>query len=230
MVLLFAGTLALRPMEQRVNTLRAVAEPRGEQLAGLAGHGGVLAIFGGMRAALASGFWLRANLAWERRDPAATAALIELTVAADERPLYFWLNGARMLACDLPAWLPPAPEVVRQKRSAEHTRLALRFLEKGARWHGPDAALHVEMANLCLRQAGDVESAARYYRQAAEQPRAPYYAARIHAELLRELGRPGEALAWLRQILPALPADEPAACRDVVLARIEALEQELARR
>jgi len=69
-----------------------------------------------MRAAVAGGFWLQANCAWERRDAAETAALLNLTVAADERPLYFWLNGARMPAYDLPAWRSTAdlPEAVRR--------------------------------------------------------------------------------------------------------------------
>jgi hypothetical protein len=106
--------------------------------------------------------------------------------------------------------------------------MALRFLEKGVRWHGADAALYVEMANIHLRRPGGIARAAHFYRLAAEQPAAPYYAARIHAELLRELGRRREALDWLRQVYPALPADDPAACREVVLARIQALEQELA--
>jgi hypothetical protein len=86
------------------------------------------------------------------------------------------------------------------------------------------------MANIQLRALGDREGAARLFRQAAGQPQAPYYAARIHAELLRELGRPAEALAWLRQILPDLPASDPAAQRAVVLARIKGLEQDLARK
>jgi hypothetical protein len=46
----------------------------------------------------------------------------------------------------------------------------------------------------------------------------------VHAELLRELGRNAEALAWLRKILPDLPADDPAARREVVLQRIKELE------
>ena len=84
------------------------------------------------------------------------------------------------------------------------------------------------MANIRLRALGDRAGAADFFRQAAEQPGAPYYAARIHGELLRELGRPVEALAWLRKILPALPADDPAAQREVVLERIKGLEQEVA--
>ena len=73
-------------------------------------------MLGGMRSVVAGGFWLRADLAWERRDPVETTALLELTVAADERPLYFWLNGARILAYDVPAWQPvDTPLAVRQR-------------------------------------------------------------------------------------------------------------------
>jgi hypothetical protein len=224
---LLAAGFGLRALE---TPAAAPAAWRGEQLATLAGRGGATAVLGGWRSVVAGGFWLRANLAWERRDAAETAALVELTVAADERPAYFWLNGARMLAYDVPEWLPAiTPAVVRRRVSEEQAQQALRFLEKGLRWHGAAAEFYVEMANIHLRRRGDLEAAARCYRLAAEQPGAPYYAARIHAELLRELGRPQAALDWLRKVLPGLPADDPAARREVVRARIEALEEEIGR-
>jgi tetratricopeptide (TPR) repeat protein len=109
----------------------------------------------------------------------------------------------------------------------EGAQQALRFLEQGRRWHGADPAFFIEMGNIHLRRLGDGESAARCYRQAAEQSGAPYYAARIHGELLRELGRPAEALAWLRQVVDTLPANDPAARREVVEERIRALEREV---
>ena len=56
-------------------------------------------------------------------------------------------------------------------------------------------------------------------------PDAPYYAARIHAELLKRLGRPWEAYAWLRQLHPTLPPGEEAAGAKVVLGRIRDLER-----
>jgi hypothetical protein len=213
---------------------RPLATPgrfQAEQWMTLAGRGVMPAMSGGLRAVVAGGFWLRANLAWEQREVSATTTWLELTVAADERPLYFWLNGARMLAYDMPEWLPPgAPAVVRQRENEAQAQRALAFLGKGLRWHGPAPELYVEMANIHLRRRGDLAQAALCYRLAAEQPGAPYYAARIHAELLLAQGRPREALAWLREILPGLPADEPAARRDVVLARIRQLEQQLAGR
>ena len=202
---------------------------RADQLVARAGRGGVLAVLGGLHAAVAGGYWLRANRAWEDRDAAGMESFIFLTVASDERPVYFWLNGARMLAYDVPAWRPvDEPLVVRRQAIAEQARRALRLLDQALSWHGADAALYVEMANIHLRQRGDLENAARCYRLAAEQPGAPYYAARIHAELLRGLGRPRAALDWLRYILPGLPPDDPAARRAVVIQRIKELESETA--
>ncbi|HEY8993997.1 MAG TPA: hypothetical protein VIM71_05010 [Lacunisphaera sp.] len=222
-LVLLVVVLVLRPLETR---LEGIPIRSGPQLAELAGSGGVLAVLGGLRSAVAGGFWLRANLAWERKDGAATTALLLLTVAADERPLHFWLNGARMLAYDLPEWRvePDAPVSVRRRAAVEQAGVALVFLRKGMEWRGRSPEILIEMANIRLRALGDREGAARLFRQAAELPGAPYYAARVHAELLRELGHRAEALAWLRKILPGLPPDDPAARREVVLQRIKELE------
>jgi hypothetical protein len=73
----------------------------------------------------------------------------------------------------------------------------------------------------------NLAAAAECYRRAAEQPAAPYYAARIHANLLQQLGRPAEAFAWLKKIRPTLPANDPAARRALVEAWIETLQREV---
>jgi len=230
LVVLFAARGLVRPIEHCLSADGADGKFNSAQFAVAASQGGALALLGGMRSMLASGCWLRTNLAWEKRDLAGTTSLIDLTVAADERPLYFWLNGARIMANDMPEWRMTslAPKAYRAVANEEQAQLALRFLEKGLRWHGADAAIYVEMANIHLRRRGDLEAAAHFYRLAAEQPGAPYYAARIYGELLRELHRPAEALAWLRQTLPALPRDDPMAARDLVEARMRSLERELA--
>ena len=219
----------LKPIECRLLESNRAAALNSEQLLASAGHGGALAMLGGMRSMVASAFWLRTNLAWERQDIAETTALINLTVAADERSLYFWLNGARILANDMPEWrmTGPVPRAYRAIVNEEQAQLALKFLEKGIRWRGPDPAFYVEMANIHLRRRGDAGTAAKYYKLAAEQPDAPYYAARIYGELLRELHRPTEALAWLKDLLEKLPENDPLAARDVVIDRIKSLEQQL---
>jgi hypothetical protein len=221
--LLVAGW-ALRPLES------CFASPRlqSAQAVQLSGSG-LLGVLGGMRSVVAGGLWLRTYQAWERQDAVGLTALLQLTVTADDRPPYFWLNGARMLAYDLPAWVcaSDAPESVRRKAAADGAARACSFLEEGRKAHPLASEFLIEMANIQLRAGGDREMAADLFRQAADLPGAPHYAARIHGELLRELGRPHEALAWLQQILPGLPADDPAACRGVVEQRIKALEAEL---
>ncbi|MEO6994104.1 MAG: hypothetical protein ABI273_10765 [Lacunisphaera sp.] len=221
---------AVRPIERVMSADGVAGKLNSEQFVAAASQGGSLALLGGMRSMLASGCWLQTNLAWEKRDLGGTMKLIELTVAADERPLYFWLNGARMIANDMPEWRMTgfAPKAYRVVVNEEQAQLALRFLEKGLRWHGADPAIYVEMATIHLRRRGDAEAAAHFYRLAAEEPGAPYYAARIYGELLRELRRPAEALAWLRQTLPTLPANDPMAARELVEERIRSLEKELA--
>jgi hypothetical protein len=191
------------------------------------GNATLLSRAGGMRVAAANLFWLQANIAWERQDIARTMSCIDLTVAADARPIYFWLNGARIIAYDVPQWRLAglqAPAVVRQRVIEEQAHHALAFLERGLRSHGSAADIHVEMANIHLRQLGEIGRAAACYRLAAEQAGAPYYAARIHGELLCAMGRSDEALQWLKEIFPHLPPGDPAAGRATVLARIEALE------
>ena len=150
--LLVMGFL-LRGLEPLV---RAPVRWHGEQLTALVGQGGFFAVLGGLRSAVSSGFWLRAHQAWEQHDGVAMEALIGLTVAADERPVYFWLNGARMLAHDVPAWLPATtPVAVRRRAIDDQAWRALRLLERGLRWHGAEAGLYVEMANIHLHRLGD---------------------------------------------------------------------------
>ena len=58
-------------------------------------------------------------------------------------------------------------------------------------------------------------------------PGAPYFAGRIHAEILREMGRNREAYDWLVALHKKLPRKVPDAMADGVLARIRALERVL---
>lgn len=210
----------------------------GVTIAALAGGGLAMRPFvpdrqegnGGLRTFAADVAWLQANGAWERRDPARTIAMLRLTVALDPAPLYFWLNGARMLAYDLPEWQIGADNddrerVERARRKAAEQ--AIEFLERGKTRHPMSAAFWIERGNIELNALHDLPAAAESYRRATEQPDAPYFAARLYAELLRRQGRKVEALAWLKNLYPKLPRDEEAAGASMVLARIHALERDL---
>jgi hypothetical protein len=235
-VLLIAGA-ALRPVEESLR--KAESHPgrlvRARRInAVLVGQGTSMAMLGGFRALVADLLWLKAYLAWSACDLPATETMIRVVTTVDERPLCFWLNGARIMAYDMTQWRLRAvgrggavPAALRQRIINEQAGMALRLLEDARGQHPQSAAVYVEMANIHLNSRADPAAAAFWYRQAATLPDAPYYAARIHAELLNRLGRPWEAYAWLRQLHPTLPPGEEAAEAPVVLGRIRDLERAL---
>ena len=145
---------------------------------------------GGYGTFAADCLWLQTNLAWETQDEGRVRRLIDFTVTADPHTPYYWLNGARMLAYDLPAWQcqrePTAPLAVHVRFRTKGAVDALLLLERGQKWHGKSAVLHLEMANICLYALGDHSRAAEHYRMAAEQADAPDYAARLYARLRAE--------------------------------------------
>ncbi|HEY5550838.1 MAG TPA: hypothetical protein VIK52_03055 [Opitutaceae bacterium] len=236
LVVLTATGFVLRPLEA---TAWAEVRARGAGidaagLEGAVGQGVVAGLLGGFRALAADFLWLKANSNWEEMDLPATQTTIRAVTAIDPRQLYFWVNGARMIAYDMPVWRieraggPDAvPASVQARIDEEQARVALGLLADAQRFHADNPTLVIEVANIHLRRLGDVATAAQLYREAAELPGAPFYAARIHAELLRNLGRRHEALEWLVGVHPTLPRDVPEAMSGIVLARIHELEDEL---
>lgn len=233
--LALAGAI-LRPVADPVWSSFRARQPalQLESAGAAAGQGVTLALLGGFRALVADAIWIRMYTLWERRDIAGTDALLRVVTAIDPRPVYFWVNGARIIANDLPVWRIEAgggydavPESIQIRINHEQGRLALARLAEAMKHHPASADLWVERANIELNRLGDAAAAAESYRRAWEQPRGPYYAARLHAELLRRSGRLAEALAFLVKLHPSLPADNEAAAADVVLARIRELERQL---
>ena len=173
---LLAGGAALHPMKAGSQPLAADRKPP--------------VAAGGYGTFVADCLWLKTNLAWETRDSIKVRRLIDFTVMSDPQSRYFWLNGARILAYDFPAWQCEqevlAPLVVQAGWRKVGADEALLLLERGQLWHGNSAALHLEMANICLYALGDRHRAAECYRLASEQADAPDYAVRIYERLHAE--------------------------------------------
>jgi hypothetical protein len=188
---------------------------------------------GGMRALMADGLWLKVYSAWAVHDRVRTEALIRWVTVLDDRPTHFWVNGARIIAYDIPQWRLAsasggrAPPGVRKQVVEEQACAALEYLASARSCHPASAAIWMEMGNINLYRRDDLAAAAECYRRAAETPDAPYCAARIHAELLRRLGRDREAYVWLCRIHPTLPREDESAMSGLVLARIRSLEAKL---
>ncbi len=237
-VLLGAG-LVLRPLEAPAWAAQERRQPglRWRSVEGAMGQGITLGLLGGFRAIAADLLWLRANASWERCDLAGTHSALALVAAIDPRPVAFWISGARMIGYDMPYWRIDAaggeavvPRAVAQHFLEAQARAAIAHLEKAFVHHPDDPLVHIEIACLRLQRLGDLAGATEHYRRAALQPNAPYYAARVYAELLRRQGRDRAAYDWLLALHPTLPseAENPFGMADTVLGRIRELEEKLA--
>ncbi len=235
-VLLAAGWLGARVGERAWGAIRSdMPALTGGDLEAAAGEGLMIGLFGGFRAITADMLWVRTNAVWEAQDVPGTQALIRMVTIVDPRPILFWINGARMIAYDMPVWRADSargagrdvPRAVQARIVEEQAEVALALLHRAEVFHPEEPLLVIERANIVQRKLGDLGRAAALYRQAAQMPGAPYYAARIHAELLRRIGREHDALAWLVEVHQQLPADDPMAMRDLVLGRIRDLEETL---
>lgn len=223
---------SMRPVER---VLRSHRDGPGAWPAESLSGSSLAAVLGGFRAVAADLAWVRTHAAWEREDTAGTLAGCRRAVALDPRPLYFWINGARMLAHDVPAWRIRAggermPVAERARIAQEQVTLALQHLENARRHHPERAAVLLEMGHLHLYGRGDLAAAADAYGRAADRPDAPLYAARMQATLLARLGRPAEAYARLKAHHRALCAAPEGADRNLVAgveARLAELEREL---
>lgn len=200
-----------------------------------AGEGIMVGLLGGFRAVTADFLWVRTNAVWEEQDLPGAQTLIRLVTTVDSRPLIFWVNGARMIGYDMPVWRIDAaarggadvPAVVQTRIYHEQAMAALAVLERARSHHPGEPLLLIEMANLRQRKLGDLAGAAELYRRAAHMPGAPFYAARIYGEMLKQLGRERDAYAWLVEVHRGLPQGNAMAMADIVLGRIRDLEERL---
>ena len=233
--LLFAG-IAVRLLESPAWEKIRAQQPalRLESLKDALGQGVTVGLLGGFRAIVADLFWIRTNSIWEKNDLPGTQTSIKLVTAIDPRPIYFWLNGSRMIAYDMPNWridkaggYDAVPDSVKRHFDEEQSSVAIEYLNGALTFHPDNPLLTLEIANVHLNRLKDLDTASRYYLKASEQKDAPYYAARIYAELLRRQGRNEEAYQFLKQLHPKLPTEDVMAQSNVVLDRIRELEDEL---
>lgn len=232
---LFVLGLVLSPLERTTWAEVKATQPELNlrEVEGALGQGLVIGLIGGFRAIIADMLFIRTNVYWEAKDRPNTEALLNLVTAVDPRPMFFWLNGSRMMAYDMPAWeaqkmggyenLPPAVE---QNLKARYAKLGLDFMDKAAKFHPDDYRVPLEKAQIYHNRMEDYGNSAQYYKEVLSKPNAPHFAERIYAEMLKKDNRPEEAYFYLRGLYPTLP-DNPMASRPVVLERIRELEDQL---
>ena len=201
------------------------------------GQGVSFAILGGYRSLVANMVWLSLNSDWENRDFVATMAKIRLTTSIDPRPKSFWLNGARIIASDMPVWAIGDWNAVQLFETEEgaairrrFARMALDFLKDARLAHPDNPDMVIEQAIIHWRKLEDLETAAELFGEVVGMDAAPFFAGRIYAELLERLGRLEEALFYLESIVDQLPAEDPRSMKPVVESRIRKLKTAIVER
>lgn len=228
--------LILTPLEDRAWQEVKASQPELNlnELEGALGQGLVIGLIGGFRTIIADMLYIRTNIYWEDRDRPNTEAMLNLVTAIDPRPLFFWLNGSRIMAYDMPSWearemggYENLPAAVEKDLKARYAQLGLDFMDKAAKFHPDEYKVPLEKAQIYWNRLEDPAGAAKYYKEVLSKPGAPHFAERIYAEMLRRDDRPGEAYNYLRGLYPTLSPDDSMAARPVVLERIRELEDEL---
>ena len=152
---------------------------------------------GGFRPLAGDLSWLRVYEAWLAREPEAVRKRIRQTVTLCPEESFFWREGARILAYDLPVWragraLGSGGERSYRRWKGEGAREAVALLARG-RLHRPeDPVLPGEIGRLYWQRLGNPERAVRFLAE---------------AERLAEGGRASRFRRW--RILAELEADRP---------------------
>ena len=233
-VLIVLGA-AIRPIEAPAWQVVKARQPEMnlQAIEGALGQGIIIGVLGGFRAVMADFLWIRTNTIWERRDRVKLDAMVRLVTTLDPRPEFFWINGARMIAYDVPNWriqeeggYTDVPESRQQALDREQAEQAFAMLARAREFHPEKAKLYLEVGQIYLNRLKDAPNAAKWFLLASQQSDAPYFAARIYGELLRREGKNAEAYDFLKQLHTDLP-DDPYAQKPIIYDRIRELEDEL---
>lgn len=236
LVLLLSLGLLLRPVEVPLwERIRAgQAELNLADMEGALGQGIIVGLLGGFRSIIADFLWIQANTVWERRERAKLDSLLRLVTTLDPRPDFFWINAARMIAYDVPHWrireeggYNAVSELRQREIDLEQAEQAFEYIERALTFHPENPRLYLEIGQIYLNRLDDPVQAAPWFLLASEKAGAPYYAARIYAELIRRQGRHLEAYEFLKGLYGRLPDTDPYARKEIILERIRELEQTL---
>lgn len=138
-----------------------------------------VAVLSGFRAVVADGFWIHANIVWERVDWAAMKLDFDTVTTLQPRCVLFW---------DMAAWHMYANasiaayenrnqprQALRLKAQREYWKLGEDYLLRGIANNPENATLHVSLGTLYRDRFQDHCKAAEVYARGAALPTAPVY-------------------------------------------------------
>ncbi|WP_269524931.1 tetratricopeptide repeat protein [Coraliomargarita parva] len=198
------------------------------------GEGLIVGVFGGFRTVIADFLWIQLNLVWEKNDRVKLDAMARLVTSLDPRPDFFWINGSRMIAYDVPHWriseeggYDEVSDARQYAINEEQAEQAFRYLRQAMEYHPGNYKFPLEMGQIYLNRLKDEAKAGEWFLKTSQMEGAPFFVERIYAELLRRQGKNDEAYAYLKDLFRRLPDDNPYAQKGIVLERIRELEEDL---
>lgn len=209
----------------------------GEDLASIGGglgQGITLAVLGGYRNVAANLVWISMYGEWQYRREAVVLEKMELAVSLNSDSTYFWIDGSRIIANDMPVWqvgddqmesLFNDPEGIEVRK--QYGEQALAFLNSAPEPVGSRIPILLEKGTICWQRLSDLDRALGYFHAAVLNPEAPYFVSRVYAELLVKNGEKRRALEYLQSHYETLPDEEREAMKPFVARRIQELSREL---
>lgn len=205
-------------------------------LAGGLGQGITLAALGGYRSVAANFVWISMYGDWRYRMKSDVLEKMELAVALNPDSLYFWIDGSRIIANDMPVWQVGEAsmatlfedEVGIAIRKA-YGEQALRFLGRAPDRLAEEIPMIVEKGAVCWQRLGDLDRALVYFEKAVANEAVPNYVCRVYAELLAKNGRMSEACEYLEKHYEGLADGDLTAMKPFVASRIQEFRRLLGR-
>ena len=220
----------MRPLVPDAGTRSASQSLAG--LSGNLGQGITLAALGGYRNVAANFVWISMYGEWQYRRKSSVLEKMELALTLNPDSLYFWIDGARMIANDMPVWRLGDEQMERLFDEGdgegvaireEYARQALRFLDQAPDSLDERYEIHLERGSIYWRRLNDLKGAIETFEDALETPDPPFFLSRVYAELLYRDGRIADACQYLKRHYESLPDGEVSALKPLVAARIAEL-------
>lgn len=237
LILWFASSLLVGLLTQPLRQGAVARAESGESLASLAdglGQGITFAALGGYRTIAANFVWISMYGDWRYRLKGEVLEKMQLAVSLNPDSVYFWVDGSRIIANDMPVWqvgddlmesLFESEEGIAIRKA--YGEQALAFLEQAPRAVAQRVPVLVEKASICWQRLADLDRALVYFKQAVEKEDVPNHICRVYAEILVKNGEVKKAYEYLKSHYAGLSDDDRTALKPFVARRIEELKAKL---
>ncbi len=159
---------------------------------------------------------------------------MRLAVSLNPDSVYFWIDGSRIIANDMPVWQVGddfMESLFKEEEGIEirkaYGEQALAFLDLAPDEVARQVPVLVEKAAICWQRLEDLDRALVFFKEAVSKESVPNHICRVYAEILVKNGKVREAYEYLKSHYAGLSDDDRTALKPFVARRIEELRSKL---